>query len=121
MTELFSFARRNGEGANQALIRYKIVRQRARAEGLFVMSSEGCALQLLRTSGVSINQMVQLLQPFNTNLPSNGRQLDALLAPMRRMGHIVENTPGWRHPLWTEKRKTPASTRGVMDWRLSFM
>ena len=35
---------------------------------------------------------MQLLQPFNTNLPANERQLSALFAAMRRMGHITENT-----------------------------
>ena len=64
MADLLSFGRRNGEGINQVLARYEIVRQRARTEGLFVMSTEGCALQLLRACGVSTNQMVQLLQPF---------------------------------------------------------
>ena len=94
MTDLLSFGRRNGEGINQVLTRYGIVRQRARTEGLFVMSIEGCALQLLRACGVSTNQMMQLLQPFNTNLPANEQQLNALSASMRRMGHITENTLG---------------------------
>ena len=94
MTDLLSFGRRGGEGINQVLTRYEIVRQRARTEGLFVMSTEGCALQLLRACGVSTNQMMQLLQPFNTNLPANEQQLSALFAAMRRMGHITENTPG---------------------------
>ena len=58
------------------------------------MSAEGCTLQLLRACGVSTNQMMQLLQSFNTNLPANEQQLNALFASMRRMGHITENTPG---------------------------
>ena len=88
MTDLLSFGRRNGEGTNQVLTRCKIVRQRERTEGRFVMSTEGCALQLLRACGVSTNQMMQLLQPFNTNLPANEQQLNALFASMRRMGHL---------------------------------
>ena len=94
MTDLLSFGRRSGEGINQVLTRYEIVRQRARTEGLFVMSTEGCALQLLRACGVSTNQVMQQLQPFKTNLPANEQQLNALFASMRRMGHITENTPG---------------------------
>ena len=58
------------------------------------MSTEGCALQLLRACGVSTNQMMQVLEPFNTNLPANEQQLNALFASMRRTGHITENTPG---------------------------
>ena len=94
MTDLLSFGRRNSEGINQVLTRYGIVRQRARTEGLFAMSTEGCAFQLLRARGVSTDQMMQLLQQFNTNFPANGQQLNALFASMTRMGHITENTPG---------------------------
>ena len=94
MTDLLSFGCRDGEGIKQVLTRYEIVRQRARTEGFFVMSTEGCALQLLRACGVSSKHMMQLLQPFNTNLPANEQQLNALFASMRRMGHITENTPG---------------------------
>ena len=94
MTDLLSFGRRNGEGINQVLTRYEIVRQWARTEGFFAMSTEGCAFQLFRACGVSTNQMMQLLQPFNTNLPAHEQQLNALFASMGRMGHITENTPG---------------------------
>ena len=94
MTDLLSFGRRNGEGINQALTRYEIVRQRARTEGFSDMSTEGCALELLRSCGVSTNQIVQLLQPFNTNLPAKEHELKAPFAPMRRIGHITKNTPG---------------------------
>ena len=66
MTDLLSFGRRNGEGINLVLTRYEIVRQRARAEGFFAMSAEGCALQLLRACGVSTNQMMQV---FNRSIP----------------------------------------------------
>ena len=48
MTEMLAFARRHGEGINELLARYDVVRQRAALEGQFVMSTEGCALQLLR-------------------------------------------------------------------------
>ena len=94
MTDLLSFGRRSGEGMNQVLTRYEIVRQRARTEGFFAMSTEGCAFQLLRACGVSANQMMHLLQPFNTNLPANEQQLNSLFASISRMGHITENTPG---------------------------
>ena len=94
MTDMMSFQRRPGEHINAVLTRYEIVRQRARNEGQFVMSTEGCALQILRACGVSTNQMMTLLQPFGTNLPRNETELASLTAEMRRMGHIIENTPG---------------------------
>ena len=46
-TEMLSFHRKPNESINEVLTRYEVVRQRARVEGQFVMSTEGCALQLL--------------------------------------------------------------------------
>ena len=94
MTEMLSFARGPRESINEVLTRYEIVRQRARTEGQFVMSTEGCALQLLRACGVNTTQLMQLLQPFGTNLPRNEQELSAMANAMRRMGHILENSPG---------------------------
>eukprot|EP00974_Lingulodinium_polyedra_P089532 8681510-Lingulodinium_polyedra.AAC.1 len=48
MLEPFAFSRRPGENINGLLARYETVRQRAALEGQFVMSVEGCALQILR-------------------------------------------------------------------------
>ena len=47
MTEMLAFSRRSGESINSMLARYEVVRQRAANEGHFVMSIEGCALQIL--------------------------------------------------------------------------
>eukprot|EP00974_Lingulodinium_polyedra_P089181 8648097-Lingulodinium_polyedra.AAC.1 len=46
--EVLAFSRRPGENINGLLARYDAVRQRAALEGQFVMSVEGCALQILR-------------------------------------------------------------------------
>ena len=94
MTEMLSFSRGPRESINEVLTRYEIVRQRARLEGQFVMSTEGCALQLLRACGVNTTQLMQLLQPFGTNLPRNEQELSQMANSMRRMGHILENSPG---------------------------
>ncbi len=51
-TEMLAFSRRSGESINALLARYEIVRQRAPTEGQFVMSIEGCALQILRACNV---------------------------------------------------------------------
>ena len=48
MTEVLAFSRRPSESINAVLARYEVVRQRAALEGQFVMSTEGCSLQLLR-------------------------------------------------------------------------
>eukprot|EP00972_Heterocapsa_arctica_P068253 10083726-Heterocapsa_arctica.AAC.1 len=82
MTDVMSLSRKPNERINDVLTRCEIVRQQARTEGRFVMSSEGCALQLLRAFGASAQQLMQLIQPFS-------QMMDA----MRRMEHILEYTP----------------------------
>ena len=50
-TEMLTFTRRLGGNINALLARYETVRQRAVIEGQFVLSVEGCSLQLLRACG----------------------------------------------------------------------
>ena len=69
MTEMLAFTRRPGETINALLARYETVRQRAAMEGQFVMSTEGCALQLLRAVGIGTQHLLTLLQPFQGQLP----------------------------------------------------
>ncbi len=64
MNEFLAFARRPGENINALLTRYEVVRQRAAHEGNFVMTIEGCALQVLRALHVSPQQLIQFLQSF---------------------------------------------------------
>ncbi len=63
MTEMLAFARRPGETINALLARYEIARQGADIEGQFVMTVEGCALQLLRACNIHANQLMLLLSP----------------------------------------------------------
>ena len=72
MAELLNFGRRNGEGINQVLTRYEIVRQRACTEGLFVMSTEGCAAPSVwgypRTKlCCCFNRSIPISQQMNSN------------------------------------------------------
>ena len=94
MTEMLAFARRPHESINSLLARYEIVRQRAAQEGQFVMSIEGCALQLLRAAGIQAQHLFTLLQPFQGQLPQDDAQWALLCQQLRRYGHISENTPG---------------------------
>ena len=94
MTEMLSFQRRPNEGINEVLTRYEVVRQRARNEGQFVMTTEGCALQLLRACGVTTQQFFYLLQPFGNRLPTTEQEFGQMQGNLRRMGHILERTPG---------------------------
>ena len=94
MTEMLAFSRRPGEAINALLARYEIVRQRASVEGQFVMSVEGCALQLLRACNIHANQLMLLLQPFNGMMPTTEAQLNAMIQQLRRHGHVTEGTHG---------------------------
>ena len=92
MTEIMAFARKPGENINALLARYEIVRQRAAIEGQFVMSIEGCALQILRACGIQSQHLMTLLQPFQGQLPTTNNQFEQMCAQLRRYGHIAENT-----------------------------
>ena len=94
MTEMLAFGRRSGESINALLARYEIVRQRAATEGNFVMSVEGCALQLLRACNIQPQHLMILLQPFGGKLPSTDAEFNALATQLRRFGHISEGSPG---------------------------
>ena len=71
MTEMLAFSRRQGETINSLLARYEVVRQRAANEGRFVMSIEGCSLQILRAAGVHSTQLTLLMHQFGGRLPNN--------------------------------------------------
>ena len=94
MTEMLAFARRPGETINALLARYETVRQRAAVEGQFVMSIEGCSLQVLRACNIHSQRLFTLLQPFGGRLPQNDQQFREMCTQLRRFGHISENAPG---------------------------
>ena len=98
MSEMLAFARRPSESINAVLARYEVVRQRAALEGQFVMSNEGCALQLLRACGVQAQHLFNVLQPFGGQLPQNDVQFQELCAQLRHYGHISENAPAMLLP-----------------------
>ena len=94
MTEMLAFARRPGETINALLARYETVRQRAAIEGQFVMSIEGCSLQVLRACNIQSQHLFTLLQPFGGRLPRDDQQFRDMCTQLRRFGHISENAPG---------------------------
>ena len=91
MTEMLAFRRHPNENINMLLSRYELVRGRARNEGAVVVSVEGCALQLLKACNVSPTQMMNLLQPFNHQLPHTEEQFQQLQNTMRR--YLMPLTP----------------------------
>ncbi len=94
MTEMLAFTRRTGESINALLARHEIVRQRASVEGQFVMSIEGCALQILRACSIQPQHLFTLLQPFRGQMPQNDDQFHELCTQLRCVGHISEGTVG---------------------------
>jgi len=94
MTEMLAFARRPGETINALLARYETVRQRAAIEGQFVMSIEGCSLQVLRACNIQSQHLFTLLQPFGGRLPQNDNQFRDMCTQLRRYGHISEGARG---------------------------
>ena len=91
---MLAFARRSGENINALLAQYEVVRQRAANEGHFFMSTEGCALQILRAAGIQSGQLTQLLHQFGGRLPTNEVEYQQLITQVRRQGHIQEAAPG---------------------------
>jgi len=94
MTELMNFHRRGNEKIDDLLIRFDVIRQRAREQGALTMGIEGLTWILLRACHVNDQQLLQLLQPFDTRFPTNDVQFRQLYAALRRMGHILEHRPG---------------------------
>ena len=94
LTEFMAFHRHHGETIDDFLSRYQIVRSRARMEGNFVMSVEAYAFLLLRIMKTGPQAFTMLLQPFGGRLPSTENEYQAMMAHMRRLGHILEHHPG---------------------------
>ena len=94
MTEMLAFSRRSGESINALLARYEIVRQRAATEGQFVMSVEGCALQLLRACNIRPEQLMLILQPYGGSMPTTDAEFNLLVTQLRRHGHVTEGVHG---------------------------
>ncbi len=80
--------------SDELLARYETVRQRAAVEGQFVMSVEGCSLQMLRACGIQAQHLFTLLQLFRGQLPQTDAQFQDLCTQLRRFGHIAEQARG---------------------------
>ena len=93
---LLSFDRHSGERIDALLQRFDGARIKAQEHGNLVLSPQGLSWLLLRAVGVSEHQLLNLLAtpPLNGNLPADDQGMEALKSALRRMGHIVERTPG---------------------------
>ena len=91
ITEMIAFEKLPEESIDLVLARYEAARQRAALEGHFLISSESCALQLLRICDIRAQHLVSLLQPFSGRLPQDDAQLRQLCAQVRRYSNIWES------------------------------
>ena len=96
ITELLSFSRNHHqhERIDEILVRFDVARQRAHDEGQLTVSITGLTWLLLRAVGVSDSQLLQILTPFGGNFPQTEQELQVLKQQLRRMGHVLENSPG---------------------------
>ncbi|CAL1129607.1 unnamed protein product, partial [Cladocopium goreaui] len=68
--------------------------KRAADQGGAILSVQGITWILLRAIGISDPKLIQLLAPFNGLFPSTEAEYTQLKTNLRRMGHILERTPG---------------------------
>ena len=94
LSELFDFRAEAGEKIDMWADRLDTVRARAAEQGRLMVSWEGLSWMLVKAVGISDNQLVQILQPYQGVLPGNQSQFSQLRLSLRRMGHILENYPG---------------------------
>lgn len=94
LTAFMTFRRRPHERVNELLTRFETVQTRAETDANFRMSFEGLSYMILQVVGVSDNQLIQLLAPFNGTFPNTRPQFQQMIGAIRRMGHILENQPG---------------------------
>ena len=96
ITDLFHFKRNAAanERIDEVITRFDMLRQRAFDMGQLTISVTGLTWLLLRACEVSDTQLLQLLGPFQGRFPQDEAEFSALKVQLRRMGHILEHSPG---------------------------
>jgi hypothetical protein len=111
MSEIFEFHRRGHERIDDLLARFSTVQQRAQGQGMVALPYESLSWILLRACQPNDQQLLMLLQNFGGRYPNTELEFRQLEGSLRRMGHILENSPdniaqqlrhdrGHRHPLY---------------------
>ena len=94
ITDLMNFNRIGQERIDALITRFDTIRQRANQEGQLNISIQGLTWILLRACSVNDSQLMTLLQPFGGLFPATAEQYRTLCTLLRRMGHIIERSPG---------------------------
>jgi len=95
MSDLMMFQRLNGENTDALVARFRQLRYLAAQGGAGInMSWEGYCWLLIRAVGVTSNQLLTVLQPFQGRFPNTEQEFEEMIMTMRRMGHILEGSVG---------------------------
>ncbi|CAE7222318.1 unnamed protein product [Symbiodinium sp. CCMP2592] len=94
ITDLFNFGRQGNERIDELITRFDLIRQRSYDLGQLTMSVTGLAYILLKACEVSDAQLMQLLSPLQGRFPNDDQEFQILKTQLRRMGHILEHSPG---------------------------
>ena len=111
ISNLMTFDRQPHENIDQLLTRFDTVCHRAIQDGEMQMPVQALTWLLLRACQVSVNQMVTLLQQLAGLYPSSQDEFNQLRTQMKRMGHIIERSPG---NLATHLRDRPMITLSLI-------
>ncbi|CAE8619736.1 unnamed protein product [Polarella glacialis] len=94
IAELMTFQRNGHERIDDLITRFDIIRQRANDQGQMALSVQGLTWILLRACQVNDTQLTQLLAPMQGLFPGTEAEYSQLRIILRRMGHIIERSPG---------------------------
>ena len=75
-------------------VRWDLARHEAASVGAGMENYHTLATRLLRATGVTGDQLVQILQPNLGRMPQNQIQYDEFVNRLRQMGHILERCQG---------------------------
>ena len=93
--ELMEFSGHPNERVDSLVTRFLSICHRAQAGGTsMAVSWEGYSHVLIRAWHVSPNHLLLLLQTFQGGMRTTGAEFMTLPITLRRMGHILENSPG---------------------------
>jgi hypothetical protein len=92
-TNLMQFRKRHNERIDDLLTRFDVLRQRAETQGGIDMNYEALTWLLLSACNPNEHQLLMLLQDFRGRYPTTEQEYRTLTQSLRRMGHILENSP----------------------------
>ena len=90
MQDLMNFHRNNGEGIDQLLIRFDMIRNRAVHRGGMAMTHQGLGWLLMRAIGLSVDQWDRSTDVLGGRMPENEYEVQRICDKLRRLGHSQE-------------------------------